>query len=529
MTKNKCKHSWCNNPTYKQLCKCILHCEKDKQYFDDIKFDSEFKEALIQDIVNQRRKQILELKHLTTQDFAKFLNQKDIDEKSTLYKHYSLLVNDKLIVLDHIIFPSRVDISESMFEVELEDIEPPLYLDVLKKFGRSKFHFCEFYINQLENQGKECSFEYCTFYSNWKFKDYIASNTLSMNNCLYEECIFKNGVSSIVAITNTILSSIQFANCKIKNLTVNDVIFKKPIFNNSESFRGKIESLDFHNCEVKDKFIFNRYDIQYIRLQDTVFKNKFEFKDNEKVECVIINTNFEGLVDFYKTNFKDFFVQKSIFNEFSGFEMCTFGSSDFVNPIQFQHVTFLNFINFRDAKFYAGLDMRDANLKEYPNFLDAYINPKNTDKETFRIIKYSFDKVGNITEGNKYFSYEMDKERRETYFWHDPDKKIVLWFNYLISNFGQSFMLPLLWIFILGILHHFVNYWIDTYKIIDYFPKYHLGIESIVHDLNSFSKNILPFKRFLPEGKEFISLLFLIGYSTLIYHFIVAVKRMTKR
>ncbi len=525
----KCKYDWCDHQVYKNKNGCILHCEKNKSLFEDDNFDEYFKNMLIQDIVKQRRKQILKLKHLTTQDFATFLDQKGIDEKSTLYKHYSLLVNDKIIVLDHIVFPSKVDILEDIFEVELEDVEPPLYLDVLKKIGRSKFYFCEFYINQLENQGKECSFEYCTFYSNWKFKDYIASNTLSMNNCLYEECKFKNGVSSIGAITNTILSSIQFADCKIKNLIAHDVIFKKPIFNNSESFRGKIKSLDFHDCEIEDKFIFNRHELEHFRLQDTVFRDKFEFKDNNNVETVIMNTNFEGLVDFYKTYFKDFFAQKSIFNEFTGFEMCTFGNLDFMKAIAFEHVTFLSFINFRDAKFYAGLDMRDTNLKEYPNFLDAYINPKNTDKETFRIIKYSFDKVGNMTEGNKYFSYEMGKERKETYFWDDPDKKIVLWFNYLISNFGQSFMLPLLWIFILGILHHFVNYWIDTYKIIDYFPKYHLGIESIVHDLNSFSKNILPFKRFLPEGKEFISLLFLIGYSTLIYHFIVAVKRMTKR
>ena len=47
--------------------------------------------------------------------------------------------------------------------------------------------------------------------------------------------------------------------------------------------------------------------------------------------------------------------------------------------------------------------------------------------------------------------------------------------------------------------------------------------------LNDIVKNILPFKKILKEGMEFISLIFYIIFSTLIWQTIVALKRLTKR
>jgi hypothetical protein len=170
-----------------------------------------------------------------------------------------------------------------------------------------------------------------------------------------------------------------------------------------------------------------------------------------------------------------------------------------------------------------------ANFKEYPNFLYAQVQPTNTDIETFRIIKHSFDKVGNTTEANKYFALEMNKQKKETLFWNDPEKKIVLFFNLIFSRYGQSYLLPLLWIFFITILYTFTIDFIQTFKVSDFFPNYHLQIEVIISNLNSIAKNIIPYQKFLKSGMEFISLVFLLLYTVFIYHFIVAVKRRTKR
>lgn len=76
-------------------------------------------------------------------------------------------------------------------------------------------------------------------------------------------------------------------------------------------------------------------------------------------------------------------------------------------------MTFLSFVNFRNATFNSGLDLENANLKEMPNFLNVKLLSNNTNRETLRIIKHSFDKVGNHIEANKYFSLEMERHKND--------------------------------------------------------------------------------------------------------------------
>lgn len=522
----KCKQDGCNNNVYKELTKCILHCEKSNYSvdFNKIGFLENFNDELIKYIAKELNKYNSSEIGLGYDDFVKYFTNEIKKTSTNDIKKHNIIeakITSHTTILNYIIFPNRK--STDSFD----------YIKVLQKVNGVHFDHCEFQTSFLEIEQTKVFFQNCIFHDTWTLNNFkIIKSIDNINNVLYQNCTFKNEISSGAESDKLELEAIQFKDCKFTEIHFENTVFKKQIFKNGKEFRGSLETLYLYDCVIEDKFIFNRHKLGDFRLQNTVFKDEFEFKDNADVEVVITNINFEGFVDFYNTDFKHFFADKSIFHEFSGFEMCTFGSQDLTEPIKFKHITFLSFISFRDAKFYAGLDMRDTNLKEYPNFLDAYINPENTDKETFRIIKYSFDKIGNMTEGNKYFSYEMAKERKKTYFLDNPEKKIILWFNFIISNFGQSFLLPLFWIFILGIIHHFVDSWLDNTTIYEIFANYNVNYENIkifINSLNDFAKNILPFKRFLPQNKEFISLLFLIGYSTLIYHFIVAIKRMIKR
>ena len=525
MENSKCSHPDCELEVYENHDKCVLHCKKN-DYSTDFnsgllnKFYQELKKSIIVDLTKNQ-------KNLQDAFFQEMIYDIENDDFSNIDKE-----NKYFFLSCYIIFPDRD--SRDNFD----------YLKLLNIYSKIHFKYCEFHTSHIDLNSTKCFFQNCKFHKYWTLFDYnILTN---MDNIIYQACIFYEDISpysSEIIGEEVLYTNSQFDyTCRFeKELRFDNVKFKKPLFysaqNNYLNNKNYVKVLTFNNCTFEQPFRLNNYQIDYFTCNDTVFKNKskFEFKKNKVEYFLISNTNFKALVDCYNTTFEKFYIEKSIFEKFTGFEKCKFGENHKNNLAIFQYATFLDFINFRDAVFYNGLDLRNANLKEYPNFLGVKIEPtiihKKTDKETFRIIKYSFDKVGNTIEANKFFAYEMDKERKSISLWHEADKKIILTFNYLVSNFGQSFLLPLFWIFVVAGIHYYIadvkHEWLHPFAPTDLDTKRKLL--EIIQGFDNFAKNILPFKKFLQEGMEFISLIFLIIYSTLIYNFVIAVKRITKR
>jgi len=488
MGEKKCSSYACNLDTYIDG-KCILHCAK---------------------------------KHLY-----------DYKERQFFYDVLSKIVEDngsELIVLNYIIFPEHDERYDDSYE------------KILKTLKSIQFNYCEFHTSNLDLPEIQCFFQDCKFHKYWTLYDYKVLK--NKDDVIYQCCTFMEDVSVYSAEDKGILFPIfhesQFDyGCTFKGeVRFDDTKIKKPLFNtNQNSYSSTplfMQSLIFHNCTFEQPFKLNNYKIDYFSCNHTVFKNKskFEFKNNEVKEFQLLDTNFKSLVDCMETEFQSFKVEKSIFEKFTGFEKCKFGEKEKNSKEAiFQYATFLDFVNFRDAEFHSGLDLRNANFKESPNFLDVKVEPNNkvkkTNKETFRMIKHSFDKVGNTIEANKYFAYEMNEERKESRGF----KKFMLNLNYLISDFGQSWIMPLFWIVVVAGLHYYItdvnHEWLQSFAPTDI--KLKTKLLDVINAFDSFAKNILPFKKFLKEGMEFISLLFLIIYSTLIYNLIIAVKRITKR
>lgn len=501
-----CAQIGCDNHAYKEQSKCILHCEKSEYSVDfhKIGFLKSFNDELIIYIAKQLSQYHSEDVALPYEDLINYFS-KGINEIAESNREI-LLENIKShpVVFNNIFFPERKSIDS--FD----------YINVLQKLGGIHFNYCEFKVGWFDLLDSEIFFQDCIFHNQWSLNNFKVLK--NVDDIVYQCCTFKNGVISSAEDGKFALEATQFKDCNFKSIRLEDTIFKQKIFKNDLAFGGEIESVNILDCIFEDKFVLTRHTIHNFKLQNIVFRDEFEFMHNIDVDYFVDNTRFEKQVYCYKTFFSNFWIQDSIFYDFVGFERCQFNSRASYETAYFQDVTFLSFLNFRDAQFQSGLDMRGANLKEYPNFLGAYIEPKNTDKETFRIIKHSFDKVGNTTEANKYFAHEMKKERKEVSWSENPEKKIILGFNHFVSDFGQSYFLPLFWIFVLVVSHFFISMAMDKYQTPDF-----------IDFLNVIVRNITPFKRFLSEGKEFVSLIFLIGYSTLIYQFIVAVKRITKR
>ena len=294
-----------------------------------------------------------------------------------------------------------------------------------------------------------------------------------------------------------------------------------------------LEKLKKNKCEYKaDSFI-----IEELEIIDTKFESKLELKNRIINSLKFTNSNVDKVFDTFQSKFIQAEFSKSIFNDFAGFEEVEFGVTDKKDDIQFltvfRHVTFMDFSSFREAKFKSGLDFSKTNLKDKPNFLGVEINSLNTKRETFRIVKNSFDDAGNNIEANNFFVNEMKSYRKELKSnggnWF---KRFLLFLNRWISDFGGNYVLPIVWLVVSIIIYTAIIYWhhsffTETKNIYFWHPNFdYLSIKA-----NDFAKNFLPFSRFLAgrNGIEFISLIFYIWFAILIWQIIVAVKRHTQR
>ncbi|UTJ07789.1 hypothetical protein [Arcobacter roscoffensis] len=491
----KCSIEHCNLDVYESDSKCILHCQKHEYSvdFNKIGFLKAFYDELVNSIIRELSSDYSEQKlSLYFKDELDEADSYSVDE----------YIKEEVIVFNNIYFPQSKEIDS--FD----------YTKILKRLGQIHFNYCEFSTSYLDLDSTKCFFQDCKFHNGLSLSNIpVLENEL---NVLFQKCEFGNTVSSSPWDKQLVIDSPLFSDCSFTKINFDNTIFNEAIFKNSKDFDGSIKELEIYDSVLKKEFVLDYHSIDSLIIRDTQFQEPLHmYKCRNINELNITNSSFEKSVDFYNSSLGAFYTSNTLFSEFVNFEYCEFGLGEGIEEYfkaKFDYTTFKSFINFRNTFFYSGLDLSLTNLKENPNFLNTTIDYKYTNKETFRIIKNSFDKVGNFSDANKFFAKEMQKDLNETFFLDSPAKKLMLWFNLGISNFGQFYWLPLLYIIGFSFLLSFINY--EELKCCEI--------------LNPLAKT-LPFGRFLDEGKEFVHLLVYIVYSVLIYHFIVSVKRMIKR
>ena len=392
---------------------------------------------------------------------------------------------------------------------------------------------CTFYSYSLSIENVEFFFDSCEFENAW----YISNHKLLTNNhnILYQQCTFNENVSSSSESDKEYyeFSEKLFSDCTFKSeVSFSKIIFKAPIFKNTGYEVFKIESLKISDSIIEERLILNNYEIREINFKNTVFNDKVELKDNSILKAYLHDSNFIGLADFFNSTFQVFEAHKCIFSEFTGFENCEFGTNDdsfSKNNCVFNYVTFLDFINFRNTNFYSGLDISNINYSIPPNFLNSEIEISKTNRETFRIVKDSFDKNGNYIEGNKYYVNEMKKLKEESIENNNLSNRFLLFIYHITSNYGQSYIRPTVFMIMMSLIYWLVIIGFENNFLYEIMPSMNGYIFSISNFINGIASHIMPFARILKEGMEFISLIFYILFSTSIWLFILAVKRNTKR
>ncbi|PVZ68413.1 hypothetical protein [Pelagibaculum spongiae] len=405
---------------------------------------------------------------------------------------------------------------------------------IINKLGVVKFYNCDVYAESFTS-GTPVLFDHCFFKRIWQLPN---ANALEMQDCLYVDCTFEGKVHSLEGWSEHCkYTAPQFKACSFRDkISVVNSEFLSKFFVESKAsnLKGAMKNIAVEDSLFHEKFLCNEYDsVELVDIRGSKFKSKFEMKSCSIDVMKLIDTNVDGLIDFYSSKIICFEAKKCIFKGLSVFEKCVFGNnvSELNQTAFFEYVTFSGLVNFRSAEFCSGLKLDKANFIEEANFLDTEVHPKQTNRETFRIIKHSFDDVGNYLEGNKYFALEMKKYREEisNNRWWNQDR-IAYWFNEEISGYGQNYFRPMELVIALGLINYLLMACKNSnclYKILPELLK--KPVDMIATFANDFAMAIFPIKRFLYPEMEFISLVSYPIFGVLFWQLIVAVKRHTRR
>ncbi len=560
----------CDCESYRDLDKCVLHCGEDSitentdEYLE--KFYKTFEKFIKSEFFAKFESTLVDLDeeeqdieyNITKNYISEYDNSLDELYKSAPRADFIKKLNSIQIEVRGLIFPQST----------LESFQYNEYHHLFSELRNIKFYECEFHSfsfdSGVNSQYISCIFHdkvrmiplikdlkegayrytYCHFEkdivieSSGRFKE-IASN-------IFQECLFKGGI-------------------ELKNLTFTEVVFSFPDLESPyrdakteyllryDEERLYIKSLVIDSCIFYKDFKLNGFNKEYLdnikkenldynpeyltinnlEIKNTKFKSKLEIKNKIIENINFDNSNVEKVFDVFGSRFYKSCFYKSIFEDFAGFEKVEFGlESQDVEAYQakFIYTTFMSFSSFRQTKFHSGLDFENSNLKEQPNFLKTDISSKNTNRETFRIVKYSFDARGNTLEANRFFVQEMKAYKKELNDEGDKWDRLIYRANEEISDFGRSYIKPSVLLFLSLIIYtSLLSIHESFFKHYNYFL--HPWVEFLSVQANEVAQNLLPFSRFLENnsGIEFISLLFYIWFGILIWQIVVAVKRHTQR
>lgn len=535
--------------------KCVLHCSKNGWHEERETLDNQkkFYEELVKEVVKIcTNRSTYKERNITHDHLYAYFNLNDYEYfnsriSQNIADDTKQFLNETTIQLRYIHFPKR----DRIYIVD--------YLDILEKLGNIEFRECTIYSNKWDLKNSNVFFDKCTFLDRWTIYDYnILANARSV---LYQICDFKRRVTLCFSEDQEKKYTVQnslFSDCNFQEkLVLDDGLFKSPIFNNRAPFEGQkkfIRELSISNSIIQDKFTLNNYSLIEFSMQNTEFKGKVEIKENLILNFNIEDSNFEGLADFFETNFGNFKIYKSIFYDFAGFEHCSFGkinlkvyetaqkaqdikdSDDYKRisrpkpkPAIFQYVTFLDFINFRNTKFSSGLDLSESNLSGNPNFLNAEVDPVDTPRETYRLLKHSFDQIGNNIEGNRFYKYEILKLKEEYQSKKNKSGSLLLWLYEISSDYGNSYLQPFVLMIITALMYYFIDWGYQTNFFYENCSVLCSEFAAISRFLNGVAASIIPISRFLKEGIEFLSLIFYLLFVVEFWLIILAIKRHTKR
>jgi hypothetical protein len=507
----KCKYEECDNNVHREEW-CILHSPKGS-YQDDSHDGTlhAFYKSLAEHIAGLCKPIADSMFDSDISVITNYLIKQAEPERQDVASN----LKKRLITITGVSFPQRD--SRDFFDFQ----------KMLNLFDSVQFVKCHFWGNSLSLNESRTLFMDCTFENKWFLT--AANPILEIYDVLYDGCGFKHNVSTLGHDYPSIRYSV-FANCKFsQSIEFEGVTVEGQIFNDKNESVVTIPKLSFINSDIKERIILRKKHIESLNFEDSNFHKKFELKYSKVANLKSFNTNFGDAFNVYKVDFGKCDIRMGIFNQYFGMEKCEFSNhSDNLDtlPTTFEYVTFNDIVNFRNSKFLTGLNLEHINTtRAHPTFLGATVADENTNRETFRRIKYSFDNMGNNLEGNEYYRKEMAKYHSEVKDSNSLQLKFLLGLYRLTSDYGQNIWRPI-W---LAMLSTGVFSLLSFLYSKGYYVSYDTGVGKIVQAFNFFASNMLPVSKILKEGMELISFLYYLSLMSFVWLTLLGVKRKTKR
>ncbi|HIP36248.1 MAG TPA: hypothetical protein EYG85_05295 [Crocinitomix sp.] len=274
-----------------------------------------------------------------------------------------------------------------------EDTVLNIILDKYIESVKLIFEDCTFNQINILTTKKEFIFQDCTIKSTLKLPDFN-------KNIYFENCHL-----------NKITSYIKMHGGSIKKLHLVNRHFKEKFYINEDELRQ--DSNNYQDPCIKSIVIHE------------LIINKVSFEKTFKLSCCIIKSilqiekvNFKSNAYFSGCSFGKENTHEILFKGITFQELSFFNKTTFYKKLIFRKVTFGNLVSFLDSNFSAGLNLDDVTRKKEMNFarsqgLESDISLQNTTKETYRIIKYNFNKLKNQIDTNKFHALELTANLNE--------------------------------------------------------------------------------------------------------------------
>ncbi|MDX1808297.1 MAG: DUF3737 family protein [Sulfurospirillaceae bacterium] len=260
----------------------------------------------------------------------------------------------------------------------------------------------------------------------------------------------------------------------------------------------KISELKFNKISILKNMNFSEMKIKKFIIGNSNIEHVFRIKYSDIGTFTLISSTFEDL--------------QIIDNKCEHF--------DEEKKLILRNTTIKNAV--LDKLRYNSFIMNDAHVSDVKI---GYVKFKKGSRETNRFFKNYYDSISDYITANTYYKQEMEEQLKASST--DNGEKFVLWIGKTVSNFGQSWSRPLCLMICFSIFFFMYMHWQIFYSY-----GWHYLWQSKLTIWNEFWEFLNPFVRTIDpqyKGSYSIWIFHKILMAILMYHFIVAVKRKTKR
>ena len=496
-----------------------------------------------------------------------FIIEEDINHRVTLdntkfKKECEFPAINDLIIKNKCIFSKDV----SFDKIEKGNFSNAVFTENVKYISESedlKFEDCNFKKLTSFSSTKKISFENSEFNGDLIFFEAILDD-ISFHDTCTETIDFKRAIikkisfnSSTIENPKTIINgNADFSYSKIYDIKINNTLFCSQVLFNQLSTELLLDNC-IHNTTFEDKLLINQTTVQNLfsnsenvkithfdltksilqvlddttkksslllknvkinifKIKDIIFEEDVNFQNLEIDKLIFTNSNIETVFRIKNCFIKDIESEDNIFEDLQLVDNQYNSYKDIKRNISFQNTTIKNAV-FDKLKF-DEFKMNDAHVSSAKI---GYVEFEKASRETNRFFKNYYDSISDFVTANKYYAREMLEQQKIS----KGFDKFIFSLNKVFSDFGQSWMRPL----ILMTISTLFFYRIANFDLLSLNGFMENHITWMMNDILKFSN---PFSKTSTSNYGNMYWAWLVHklfMTVLIYHFVVAIKRRTKR